>query len=162
MKSNTLLITLNVLTWIVFIALLIKTGAMLFLFAYSSIKPSVAMHLYENLNLYAMRESSMLQFTLVSLGMASFPALQAAIAYIMIGIFSKMNLESPFTLETADRLRTISLLILVMWVATFLTELIRGSLTLTTDSLFTAGLTYLISLIFRRGVEMQTETELTV
>lgn len=33
---------------------------------------------------------------------------------------------------------------------------------LTTDHLFMAGLTFLIAQIFRRGVEMQTETELTV
>jgi hypothetical protein len=65
-------------------------------------------------------------------------------------------------LETADRLRRVSLLIIGLWVATFLTNLFGGSLTLTTDYLFTAGLTYLISHIFRRGVVMQSEQELTV
>lgn len=162
MKTNSLLITLNVLTWIVFVALLIKAGAMLFLYGYSLIKPEVAGHLYKGLDMLDLRESSFLRYSLVSIGMASLPAIQAYIAHIMIGIFTKMNLESPFTLETADRLRRVSLLIIGLWVVTFLTNLFGGSLTLTTDYLFTAGLTYLISQIFRRGVVMQSEQELTV
>ncbi len=162
MKPNTLLVTLNVLTWIVFIALLIKTGSVVFLYGYSIIKPLVAGHLYEGLDLIEMRRSNMLQYSFVSLGLVSLPALQAYIAHIMIGIFTKMNMESPFTLDTANRIRTISLLILAIWVATFVTKLLGGTLNLSTDPLFMAGLTYLISQIFRRGVEMQSEQELTV
>ena len=162
MKTKRLLIILNVLTWIVFVALLIKAGAMLFLYGYSLIKPEVAGHLYKGLNMLDLRQTNFLRYSLLSLGYAAIPGLQAYIAHIMIGIFTKMNLESPFTLDTADRLRTISLLILGLWVATFLTKLFDGTLSLTTDYLFMAGLTFLISEIFRRGVDMQSEQELTV
>jgi hypothetical protein len=162
MKTKSLLIILNVLTWIVFVALLIKAGAMLFLYGYSLIKPEVAGHLYKGLNMLDLRQTDFLRYSALSIGFASLPAIQAYIAHIMIGIFTKMNLESPFTLETADRLRTISLLILGLWVATFVTKLLGGTLSLTTDHLFMAGLTFLISEIFRRGVDMQSEQELTV
>jgi hypothetical protein len=162
MKTKTLLIILNVITWIVFIALLIKAGAMLFLYGYSLIKPEVAGHLYKGLNMLDLRQTNFLRYTLLSLGYAASPALQAYIAHIMIGIFTKMNLESPFTVETADRLRMISVMIITMWIVSFLTFLIDGTLHLTTDHLFTAGLTFIISEIFRRGVEMQSEQELTV
>lgn len=162
MKTHTLLTTLNVLTWIVFIALLIKAGTMLFLYGYSLIKPDVAGYLYKGLDLLEIRRSNMLHYSALSIGLASLPAIQAVIALIMIRIFSGMNLQSPFTMATADRLRLVSFLIVGIWGLTFATDLMGGNLTLTTDPLFTAGLTYLIAQIFRRGVEMQTETELTV
>ncbi len=162
MKTQSLLITLNVITWIVFIALLIKAGVMLFLYGYSLVKPEVAGHLYKGLDMLDLRQTNFLRYSLISLGLASLPAIQAYIAHIMIGIFTKMNLESPFTMETANRLRTISLLILGLWVATLVTNLFGGTLSLTTDHLFMAGLTFLISEIFRRGVDMQSEQELTV
>jgi hypothetical protein len=162
MKSQSLLITLNVITWIVFVALLIKAGAMFFLYGYSLVKPEVAGHLYKGLDMLDLRQTSFLRYTFISLGLASLPAIQAYISHIMIRIFTKMNMESPFTIETADRLRTISLLILTLWVVSLVTNLFGGKLSLSTDPLFMAGLTYLISQIFRRGVDMQTDHELTV
>jgi hypothetical protein len=162
MKTQSLLVTLNVLTWIVFIGLLIKAGSMLFLLGYSAIKPDVAAYLYKGMDMIELRNSSFASYAFISVLLMTGPAFKAVIAYLMIGIFLRMNLESPFTMDIANRLRNVSFVLIGMWLLTIPSEVLMHGDDFNTEVLFVAGLTFIISQIFRRGVELQTENELTV
>jgi len=81
-------------------------------------------------------------------------------------------MTNPFTMEVAKRLENIAYTIILVWVAILI---YNGQLkwlakdvadlegrALSTDLIIYAGLVFVISQIFKKGVEIQTENELTV
>lgn len=74
---------------------------MLFLLGYSVIKPEVAAYLYKDIDMIELRNTSFASYAFFSVLLMTGPALKALIAGMMIGIFQRMNLESPFTMDIA-------------------------------------------------------------
>ncbi len=83
-----------------------------------------------------------------------------------------MNLVSPFNLRIARLLQKISFVLVaaafIALLADAHSEWLLNNAALAQDEhatgelLFTAGLVFIISQVFRRGVDLQTENELTV
>ncbi len=85
-------------------------------------------------------------------------------------------MENPFTMEVARSLEKISYILLNIWILGFIAstfsfwltnqnEILPNSLQEALGSkgfLFMAGLLFIVSQIFKRGVELQSENELTV
>jgi len=90
----------------------------------------------------------------------------------LIKVLSKVNLQNPFTTEVARLLERISVVLLGIAIVAFMNNAQAGWLLKTNgvaqyklaidEFLFMAGLVYIISQVFKRGVEIQTENDLTV
>ena len=85
---------------------------------------------------------------------------------------SKMSLMNPFKMEVAQKLEKISHLLFGTWIVGMLGSAHSAWLMKLTGQLygnwvsgefiFMAGLVFIISQVFKRGVEIQSENELTV
>ena len=174
MKKRTELIlkVLNVFAWMAFIAQMVKSGALLFSYCYTIVQPNAAKDFYVHQNLYPLMQYNFWHYTTSIILRAAIPAIQSYTAFLLIKVLSRIKLSNPFTTETAHYLERVSYFILVAWVVTVIynshaawlikelpglpLEMISG------DSIFLAGVVFVFAQIFKKGVEIQTENELTV
>ena len=179
MKSSTkqILGIMKVVCWIIFIGLCIKTGSILYSFFVSLfINPVAAKHLYLELNLADLKAYSITNYSIMMSLVVVLWAMKAYMFYQVIKIFLEINLVNPFSKAVAILISKISYLALIIGIfsatiTSYSETLIREGVSLTTLSqyidggagfLFFAGIIYIISLVFKRGIEMQSENELTV
>ena len=170
------LMLITVIIWSIFIGLCIQAGALLFTFTYSLFKPTVAQDLYEGLNLYSLlTQNSWFYGGLVTL-ILSIAILKAQLFYTMIRIFLKIDLVHPFSKEIASRISRLSyisfeigvfLLItnsFTSWLAKreFEVEGVQSYLSGAFEYFLLSALIFAIAQVFKRGVEIQAENELTV
>ena len=95
-----------------------------------------------------------------------------AILFTYIKIFSKIKLMNPFKMEIALTIEKISYVLFGIWIVSILSSVNSKWMLKWTgeyfgngilnEYLFMAGLVFIISQIFKRGVELQSENELTV
>ncbi|MBX0332408.1 DUF2975 domain-containing protein [Pontibacter sp. HSC-14F20] len=171
-RTEQILRVMYVLSWIAFIGLLVKTGAIMISFSVSLYNPEASHNLYKGLSLHEVREHSFWYYTQVVSLMIVFSGLKAYIFYLVIKALSKVNLTNPFTMDVAILLEKISYVLIGIWAVALMynaqTEWFakRQIINLeqwSTDGFFLmAGLVFIISQIFKRGVEIQAENELTV
>jgi hypothetical protein len=172
--SNTVLKIMNVVFWIVFIGLCIKTGAILTAFCVSLfVNAQGASDLYLGLNLSELYDFSQYHYiSTVSLLIALY-GIKAFIAYLVVKIFMKFNFSSPFNNEVTGLISRISHWALeagvLAMVASGYTKWLTNNQGIAVpidwageEILFFAGVLYIVSLVFKKGTELQTETELTV
>lgn len=172
--TSTILTVLKILTWIVFIGLSIKCGSQIIAFIIGFLNPEWAQNMYNvDQNWFKLRaESEWIYICVMSL-IIFISAFKAYIWYILIELLSKLDLQSPFTMEVAKKLESIAYQLLVIWIASsvgngFFEGLEnRGinsivKLEDASEFIFIAGIVYVISQIFKRGIEIQQENELTV
>ncbi len=155
MKTQSTLITLKVLTWFAFVGMLIKAGSTVFLLVYSLWHPEVI-------------KTDLILFLLVM----GFQLLKVAMVWIILEGMNSVNLEAPFTGKLATILRYLSAVIASAGIVALIHIAVRShmydgpilstNIPPASEYLFLAGLVFLISELFRRGVELQTENELTV
>ena len=98
--------------------------------------------------------------------------LEAMVAYVVARVLSKIKMANPFTIEVSKKLEKVSYLLLMTWVAAmfyngheqWLSKQIPGlqQNLISTEFLFLAGVIFVFAQIFKKGVEIQTENELTV
>jgi hypothetical protein len=171
-KTEKILAVMNVLAWLAFIGLVIQAGAILISYAASIANPVAAKDLYQKLNLYNLRESRFWLYTLKVIMMIALLVLKAYTAWLVIKVLSRIKLSDPFTMEVARMLEQISYFILVTWLldvahntyTKWLSEGIAGlkdSLVLN-EFIFLAGVVFVIAQIFKKGVEIQSENDLTI
>jgi hypothetical protein len=110
------------------------------------------------------------------IGVASFliaiTAMKTYLAYLVIKLFIKFDLNYPFNEKTASLITQMSHYALSIGVVAIIAEnyanrIMRQGLTLQIDwgaeqFLFFAGIIYIIALVFKKGVEIQNENELTI
>ncbi len=178
MKTRTTLIlnAMKIISWVVFIALCVKTSTLLIVYVTGEFADSVAYaEAADTMNTSRILIQNPVYFTATSIGVILIYALKTFMMYQVLQIFLKINLENPFnhTLATIiSRLSGITLAIglLTMVLVRFSTWLnLRGeshNLRIFLDKgdefIFFAGIIFIISLIFKRGMELQTESELTI
>jgi hypothetical protein len=101
-------------------------------------------------------------------------ALKANVWYLMFDLLQKLQLKTPFSMDVTKKLERLAYLLLGVWILiafigkTYLHYVTKSTGIILTDFnqgdeyLFIAGIVYIISQIFRRGIEMQEENQLTV
>ncbi|PQJ12240.1 hypothetical protein CJD36_000325 [Flavipsychrobacter stenotrophus] len=104
--------------------------------------------------------------------MIAIVGMKAQTAFLVTKVLGKVNMQNPFKIRVAIALEKISYLLLSIATAAFLANEhadwlqkragIEGDKLTTQEFLVTAGLVFIISQIFRRGVELQAESDLTV
>ena len=174
MKNRTeqILLVMHVLAWIVFFGLIIKAGAIIVSYVVSTSNAEGAKNLYRGMNLFAVRQFSFWQYTTLVSFMVAILFLEANIAYLVTRVLSKIKMTSPFTIEISKLLEKISYTIFGTWLVvmlynghtTWLAKRIDGmeEKFISGEFILLAGVVFVISQIFKKGVELQTESELTV
>lgn len=170
------LMLITVVIWSIFIGLCIQAGALLFTFVYSLFNPVVSQNLYEGLNLSALREQNIWYYGGVLSILLFIAGQKAYLFFLMIRIFLKINLIQPFSREVSKLISSISYVALEIgagiiiasgifkWMQVRGYELDRvpqmmgGGF----EFLLMAALLVAIGIVFKRGVEIQDENELTV
>jgi len=141
----------------------------------SFINPEWAKRTYEvDLTLLSIRDHSIWYYGF-GMGMTIVvSALKGTIWYAVFNLLSKLKLHTPFTMEVEIKLEKIAFLLLAVWlVSSFFWKIYIYYLAQDTgiklptnnmgdEYLFMAGMMYIISQIFKRGIEIQEENQLTV
>jgi hypothetical protein len=176
-KPKQILAIMNIIIWIIFIGLCIKTGAILYSFFVSLfINPVGATNLYLGLNLSELHNFSIWHYaTLVSL-IILLSGLKAYVFYLVIRIFLKINIVHPFSTDVALLISGISYVSLGIGILTLAangyTEWLINEEVVFPDLqaylgggvefLLFAGVIFFIAQVFKKGIEIQYENELTV
>jgi DUF2975 family protein len=171
-KTQALLLTLNVLAWLAFFGFIIKGGAILVSYGVSVRNPVGAKNLYMGWDLSALREYDFWHYSGVVYMRVLLLFLQAYIAFLVTKVLSKIKLANPFSIEVSNLMERISYFMLATWVVVMLHNSHIGWLAKTLPSMqenyisgefiFLAGVVFVIAQVFKKGVEIQTENELTV
>ena len=172
MKTHQLLHILKFIFWLVFIGLLIKAGALVFNFGWSTWNPEGANNIYLGLDLFELRDTSIGQFAGVGSLLISVVSLQAYIAYLVIKITNIGDITRPFTQEVAHLISKISHMALTCGIISIIADqycqrLVKNGFEIPItcggkEFLFLAGVIFIISKVFQKGIELQTESDLTV
>jgi hypothetical protein len=168
---------LRVLTWVLFVGTCIKAGALLTSFLYTLfINPAGAKNLYLGLNLYDLSQYSTTHYCVMVIGMVLSWVLRAYILYWVIKVFMKINFMHPFSkpvLQTITNISYVAFTIGLLNLAAnaYYEWLLKKGVTLSNlheylqganEFLFMAGIIFVIAQVFKKGIELQTENELTV
>jgi magnesium-transporting ATPase (P-type) len=168
--------TIQVISWIIFAGYCVQTGALLFNYIFSLFKPIATKNLYLGLDLSDVYYKSKLVYTNLFSFIIILSALKAFVFYLIIRIFYKLNLVKPFSDEVADLISKISYYAFAIGLIgaiahKFTKQLIQkgyeaGAAERFWDDSFAffmmAAIVFVIALIFKKGIELQKEQELTV
>jgi len=167
-----ILTVMRILAWVALVAFLIKAGSILLSYGVSIVNPDAAKNLYQGLNLLNLRQYNGWHYTLMVSFMVAILLMKAYVSYIVIKTIGKLNLNNPFTMDMVHQLERISYILFGTWLISLVSNghiawLMKLTLELygeydSGEFIFTAGLVYVFSQIFKRGVEIQSENELTV
>ncbi|RMA65771.1 DUF2975 domain-containing protein [Ulvibacter antarcticus] len=174
MKSTTtpILSLLKVISWIIFIGLLIQAGAILTSFTISLFNPIAAQNLYLGLDLSELYNLSLWYYICSVSFYISFLIIQAYIAYLVIQVFAKLNLQQPFSEAISLLISKISHAALTAGLLAVIAQgytkwLSKTGLNVIQDwgsseFLFLAAIIFIIAQVFKRGIELQAENTLTI
>jgi hypothetical protein len=174
MKTRTdyLLAFMNVLAWLTFFGLWVKAGAILISYGVSFKHPIASENLYMGWNLSKVRQYDFGHYTVMVIMNVVVLLIDAYIAFLVTRALSKIKMSNPFTMEVSKILEKISYLILLVWVIamlynsyiTWLSKQISGfqENKFSGEFILMAGVVFVFSQIFKKGVEIQSENELTV
>lgn len=171
--NHTIFKTVQVLFWMAFIGLCIKTGALIVSFSISLlVNAAAAKDLYLGLNLYELYQHDTVQYGFVASLVIALMALKAYIAYLAVKLFMKFDLNKPFQPAITQLFLQMSHIALGTGILSIIAQgyskhLINKGIAVPLDgngseTLFFAGVIYLLALVFQKGVELQTENDLTV
>lgn len=172
MKTKQVLEILKVITWIIFVGLCIETGAMLVSFFVSLfIDNEGAKDLYQGLNLSELFAYSKWHYVTMASLIVIISGLKAWLFYWVIKVISGINFASPFSEKIAALISRIANISLQLGITALMTNVYAGWLQekvsfsyegSESQFLFLAGILLVIAQIFKRGIELQSENELTI
>jgi Protein of unknown function (DUF2975) len=174
MKTKTMLVVLQILAFLGGIGYSIQCGSQILSLVASFINPDWAKRVYDaHVELFMLRQQSISAYVFAESIVIIILATKALIWYQLANLLLKLKIEAPFSLRVASKLETVSYLLVGIWGLSFVGKifmdwLLKTMATPITDismgdeSFFIAGIAYVFSQIFRRGVEIQEENQLTV
>lgn len=173
-SKTPLLIFIQVITWIVFVGLCIKAGAIAISFFVSlAINAAASQDLYLGLDLSRVSEYNTGHYIAVVSLLLYLTVIKAQIAYLVIKLLGKFNLDSPFADGALPayffKISHIALFAGVIaiigkgyfqWLAK---KGIPAPVSLSGEEiLFFAGVIYILAIVFKKGTALQKEADLTV
>lgn len=167
---------LKIVAWIIFVGLCIEAGGLIVNFVFSIYKPEFVHNLYQKLDLSDMYQRSKWAF----FGMYSFiltiSILKAFLFYVVIRLITKLNLSKPFNNFVSEQITQISYYTFSIGILSYIARetarnlqhkgyVIEQLSQFWEDSqafILMAAVIYVIATIFKKGVEIQIENDLTV
>ncbi|MBX7243158.1 MAG: DUF2975 domain-containing protein [Bacteroidia bacterium] len=178
MKKNNdfILSALNVVSWIIFIGLCIEAGAIIFNFAFTLFKPVGTHNIYKGLDLSALYAGNFPHYIGLMSFVTAISVMKAYLFYLVVKIFMKLNLVKPFDAEIAKLIEKISyeafgIAIACIIAHQYTKRLIQDGNEVSvveeywSDAsvfMMMAAIIFVISQIFKKGIELQNENDLTV
>lgn len=171
--TSVILKAINVIFWIIFIGLCIKTGALLVSYFVSmAINPIASHDLYLGLNLSELYNYSIIHYSVIVFMLIILTGLKAYIGYWVVKISLNLKIESPFSERIKSFIIKLSQVALWAGLLALVAEaysklLMEKQIPVSVnwaygEILFFAGVIFFIAQIFKKGVELQSENELTV
>jgi hypothetical protein len=174
--SKILLQILHVVAWIIFVGLSIEAGALIVNFISNIFKPEMVSNLYEKMDLSQMYQQNKWAFFGVYSFVIFVSVLKAGLFYKVIELLLKLDLSNPFNGFVAKKISQISSYAFWIGIISFIARQNARNLShhgyaiyklekFWVDSsafLLMASIIYIIAIIFKKGIELQTENDLTV
>lgn len=167
---------LYIVAWLIFVGLSIEAGGLIVNFIFSLYKPEFVQNLYQTLDLTEMFKESRLAFFGIYSFILIISILKACLFYTVIRLMHKMDLSKPFNSFVARQISQVSYYTLAIGLLSFIGSQLAENLThqgLVTDNLnqfwadsqafiLMGAVVYIIATIFKKGVDIQNENDLTV
>lgn len=167
---------LYVIAWLIFVGLSIEAGGLLVNFFFSLYNPQMVHNLYQKLDLSEMYATNRFAFYGIYSLIITNAVLKAVMFYIVIRLMHTMKLSHPFTRFVSIQILCISYYTLVIGLLSYIARQWtnnlehRGSITtglnqFLDDSqafIVMGAVIYIIATIFKKGIELQEENDLTV
>ncbi len=167
---------LYIVAWVIFVGLCIEAGGLIVNFFFSFYNPEFVQNLYQKLDLTKMYKDSRLAFFGVYSFILIISILKACLFYTVVKLMHKMELSKPFNTFVAGQISQISYYTLSIG---FLSHIARQSVKnlmhhgFVPDNLnqfwadsqafiLMGAVIYIIATIFKKGVDIQNENDLTV
>jgi Protein of unknown function (DUF2975) len=175
--SNKLIFDLlKVVSWIIFIGLCIEAGAIVFNLIYAFFKPEGFKILYKNVELGDMQTLDRIDNLFLTSFWVSIAVLKAYLFYLIIKLLSKLDLMNPFSEATSTLIIKISYFIFSIGLLVALAhqyakglmhiginiENLAANWNDSAAFLMMAAIVYILAQIFKRGIELQSENDLTI
>lgn len=176
-KTNNFVFTgLKIIAWIIFVGLCIEAVGLLVNFFFSIYNPGFVKNLYQKLDLSALYNNSKMVF----FGMYGFvltvALLKAWLFYMVIILVTKLDLSRPFSSFTAQKISQLSYFTFSIGIISHIAKEVAKNMShhgLETESLnqfwadsqafiIMSAVIFVIAQIFAKGVEIQSENDLTV
>jgi hypothetical protein len=167
---------LYIVAWLIFVGLSIEAGGIIVNFFFSLYKPEFIENLYQKLDITELYNESKFNFFSIYSFILTISILKACLFYTVIRLMHKMDLSKPFNSFVAKQFSLISYFTLsiglISYIANqFVDNLIhRGFVTNNLNQFWAdsqafilmGAVIYIIATIFKKGVDIQNENDLTV
>lgn len=178
--NQQLLKVLQLLSWIIFIGLCIEAGGIVFNTIFTLVVNPIGAHFFwKDINLYNLYNFNKGYFITETLLISIVAIMQVILFYLIVKILQdkKLNLSQPFNTEMKCCIANISYLsigigLFCKWGANYTKWLVTKSVTMPDIQklgfdgadvwLFMGIILLVIAQIFKRGIEIQSENELTI
>ena len=170
-KADRLLQIMQAVAWVVFVGLLIKAGAILFNYILSINNEEASKNMFAGLNLYPYMKHNFMQYTFIVSYKVVLFATEAYIAYLVAKLLGGLDLKKPFNMHVQKLMQKISYGILNLWIIAILHNshvryiAKRHDFNMdlfSSDFIFLAGVIFIFAQIVKRGIDIQSENELTI
>lgn len=167
---------LYLVAWLIFVGLSIEAGGLVVNFFFSLFRSEFVQNLYQKLDLSQMYAESRLAFFGTYSFILLIAILKACLFYIVIRLMHKMDLIKPFNSFVSKQISQISYFTLLIGFLSYIASALTKSLmhhgfvpdnlsSFWADSeafILMGAVIYIIATIFKKGVDIQTENDLTV
>lgn len=174
--NNIVFKALHIIAWLIFVGLCIEAGALIVNFIFSIYRPEFVKNLYQKLDLSEMYKRSQMVFFGIYGFILFISLLKASLFYLVIELLWKLDLAKPFNHFTSKRITQISYYTFSIGIVSYIAREITQNQQhhgfaidklneFWADSqafILMAAIIYVIATIFKKGVEIQTENDLTV
>jgi len=167
---------LYVVVWLIFVGLSVEAAGLIVNFFFSLYNPAFVQHLYQKLDLSQMYRDSKWAFFGTYSFILLIAVLKALLFYIVIRLMHKMDLSKPFSSFVAKQISHISYFTLSIGLLSYMAKQLTKNLShhgFDTGRLYPfwedsqafilmGAVVYIIATIFKKGVDIQNENDLTV
>lgn len=174
--NNFVFKALHIVAWLLFVGLSIEAGALIVNFIFSIFKPEFVQNLYQKLDLTQMYHRSKMTFYGIYSFILTISILKAYLFYVVVILMHKIDLSHPFNSFVSRQITRISYFTFSIGLLSYIARQTANGLqhhgyiidnlnAFWADSqafILMAAVVYVIATIFKKGVDMQNEIDLTV
>lgn len=174
--DNVIFTILKIVAWIIFVGLCIESGGLLVNFIFSIYKPEVVPNLYQKLDLTELYGNSKQAFFSMYSLILAISLLKAVLFYIVVILVTKIELSKPFNEFVSKKIMQISYYTFSIGFISYIAKESAENLNhhgfnvenlnrFWGDSqafILMGAVIYMIAVIFKKGIELQNENDLTV
>ena len=175
-SNNFIFKILHIIAWIIFVGLCIEAGGLIVNFIVSIYNPGFVKNLYQKLDLSEMYSDNKWVFFGVYSFILVIALMKCYLFYVVIMLMHKIDLSKPFNNFASEQIMKISYCTFSIGILSYIAQQTTknlhhygydtGNLNQFWDDsqafILMAAVIYVIATIFKKGVEIQNENDLTV